>query len=912
MPRLTSLALLALVLLGLCQSSVVSQDKPAPKGLDVAEFTLDNGLRCLVVNRPGVPVVSSFVWYHVGSMDERPGETGMAHYLEHMMFKGSRNYAVGDVDKVCAQNGGSNNAFTSNDYTAYFIDLPKSRYAEALKIEADRMRHLTLDQAEFDAEKKVVQSESDIYADDPGSQLWAQMNYALHGPRHPYSHPVLGWPADVADMTRRDMRLFYDRHYHPNHATLVLAGDITVAEAKPVVTRLFGALPRGPELNRPKPVEVTVNGPKTVQVKGDSEVIQFGRQYLSVPDTHPDAVALNVMAVILGRGVTSRMYRALVEETGVATDAGAGHDGGILSGSVWMWAELAPDHDRQALAAAVQTVIDKLIESGVTDAELTRARNRLLAGFVFGQESASNIANALGQSQVVNGDWREVLKYPEKVRAVTTADIKRVAAAYLKPERSVTGWLVPELEVADTGEAAPDADPQPLPIKRQVLSNGMRVLLLERPGLPVLSMSASIRSGRASESAAQAGLSQFTGSLLDAGTKSYSKLQLAELMEDIGGSLGTESDGVSVRVLSEHAATAVNVMAETLITATFPAEEVELLKRQTLAAIESEKDETSSFARAAAAAAVYTPGNPLGQPGRGTSQSVASFTREQVVQWHQRWFRPDNCIISVVGDFDAASMLKQLEARFGGWARPVEPLSFPDWEIKRPEKLAGEQAFHFSNFDYAKVDPARKRIAVDHPGKDQVVVRLQSLGITRDNPDYYALLVMDHVLGTSAGFTDRFSKTLRDQMGLAYSTYANVTGGSGIYPGSFLGYIGTRPENVETALKVMYQLIGQIRDEPVSDEELRTAKDYLKGSFVFDLETTGQLASLLITIERYQLGADYLVKYTRAVEAVTAADIQRVARKYLVPDQMVEVLCGPVTKIAPAPDEKPKDPPEEK
>ncbi|MBX3458420.1 MAG: insulinase family protein [Planctomycetes bacterium] len=908
MRRIGIAALAALMVFSLCQSPAGSQEKPAHKGLDVAEFMLDNGLRCLVVNRPGVPVVSSYVWYHVGAMDERAGETGMAHFLEHMMFKGSRNYAVGDVDKVCAQNGGSNNAFTSYDFTAYYIDLPKSRYAEALKIEADRMRHLTLDQAEFDAEKKVVQSESDIYADDPGSQLWAQMNLALHGPLHPYAHPVLGWPADVTDTTRRDMRLFYDRHYHPNHATLILSGDITVAEAKPVVTRLFGGLPRGPELARPKPVEVTVNGPKTVQVKGDSEVIQLGRQYLTVPETHADAVALSVLGTILGRGVTSRLYRALVEEHGVATDTSAGHDGNILSGSMWVWAELSAEYGKVDLTAAMQAVIDDLIENGVTEAELSRARNRLLAGFVFGQESASNIASALGQAQVVQGDWRELLKYPDRIRAVTAADIKRVAGTYLRPERSVTGWLVPELEAEDLGTAAPDAEPQPLPIKRHVLSNGLRVLMLERPGLPVLSINAGIRSGRAAEKDTQAGLSQFTGSLLDAGTRTYTKQQLAELLEGIGGSASTGADGVSVRVLSDHSATGLDVLAETMLMPIFPQEEIELLKRQTLAAIEAEKDETASFARAAASAAIYSPGNPLGRPARGTADSVSTFTRELVAQWHQQWFRPDNCIISVVGDFNATEMLKQIEARFGGWAKPGTQLSHPEWSFKRPEKLQGEQAFHFSNFDFAKVDTGRKRIAIDHPGKDQVVVRLQTLGVTRDNPDYYALLVMDHVLGTSAGFTDRFSKILRDQMGLAYSTYANMSSGSGIYPGSFLGYIGTRPENVEVALKVMYQLIGQIRDEPVSEDELRTAKDYLKGSFVFELETTGQLASLLTTIERYQLGSDHLVKYVRAVEAVSVADIQRVARKYLVPEQMVEVLCGPITRITPAP----QDPPEGK
>jgi zinc protease len=336
---------------------------------------------------------------------------------------------------------------------------------------------------------------------------------------------------------------------------------------------------------------------------------------------------------------------------------------------------------------------------------------------------------------------------------------------------------------------------------------------------------------------------------------------------------------------------------------TFPAEEIELLRKQTLSDIESSKNETQYFARAAAAAAVFGPDNPLGQPAQGVEQTVSGLTREHVQQWHRQWFRPDNCVIAVVGDFDAKELLGQITAEFQSWQKPAQPLNFPTYEFDRPEKLEGEQVFHFGDFAPARVDAGRKRIAVDHPEKDQVVVRLQTIGITRYNPDYLPLLVMDGILGTSPGFTDRFSKVLRDQMGLAYSAGANITGGSGHYPGAFFGYIGTRPENVELSIKTMYRLIDEIRTQPVSDEELATAGDYLKGKFVFDLETTGQLAGMLVRMERFNLGFDYLVKFVEGIDAVTPAEIQRVANKYLVPEQMVEVLCGPIKKITPIPDE---------
>ena len=896
-------SLFLLVLMGLATASLVSsQDAPAPAkqaGLDVFETTLDNGLHLLVVNRPGVPLVRSYVWYQVGSVDEEPGKTGIAHFLEHMMFKGSANYAVGEVDDVTVKNGGSNNAFTSNDYTAYYFELPKSRYKEALKIEVDRMRHLTLDEEQFDSEKKVVQSESDISADDPSSQMWERMGNELYGPAHPYSHPVLGWPQDVQDISRRDMRLFYDAHYHPNHATLVLVGDITGTEALETVTDMFGRIPRGPELKRPSPDRVKFDGPIEFEVKSDSEVVEFGRQYLTVRSGHEDNAALDVLGMILGSGVTSRLYRNVVEEQGIATSIAAGNGDQMLGGTFWLWAQLAEGRDRADLAAAIEAEIQKIIDAGVTPAELERTKNRFISSQVFAQESASSLASALGQSETVYGSWKYTLEYPEHIRKVTARDVRRVAATYLYPENSSGAWLVPELSPAADAMAGADATPAALNVQRRVLSNGLTVLLLERRGLPVVSVSADVRASRTGESADEAGIAQFTGALLDCGTRDFSKQQLAETMEMIGGELGVGTSGVSVRVLADQLDTGLNAMSQCLIYPTFPEAEIDLARKQTLAGLESSKNETSWFARMAASAALYGPTNPLGRPGDGTTETVRAFTQSKVKAWHQRYFRPDNCIIAAVGDFDTETMFKQIEAKFGAWQKPATALSFPTYDFQRPAKLEGEQVFSFKNFDPAKVDQKRKRIMIDHPEKDQVVVRLQTLGITRDNPDYYALLVMDNILGTSPGFTDRFSNRLRDQMGLAYSTYANISSSSGIYKGAFLGYIGTRAENVELAIKTMYELINEIRTQPVSEDEITSAKDYLKGSFVFDVESTGQLAGMLIEMERYNLGFDYLVKYVKAVDAVTIADIQRVAKKYLVPEQMVEVLSGPITKITP-------------
>ncbi|MHC4839534.1 MAG: M16 family metallopeptidase, partial [Planctomycetota bacterium] len=317
--------------------AVEESEKPAKKlGIKVEEYELNNGLKLLVIPKPTVPVVSTYVWYKVGSIDETPGNSGMAHFLEHMMFKGSKNYNVGEVDRVTVRNGGSNNAFTGNDYTGYYINLPKSRYHEALKIEADRMEHLTLDLAEFDAEKKVVQSESDISADDPSERMWSRLNNLLHGKHHVYSHPILGWPQDIQDCTRRDMRLFYERHYHPNHATIVLAGDITGKEALADVKAMFDSIPRGPELDRPKLTDIKFKGPVEIEEKSESQLVQFVQMYLTVEAGHSDEAALEVLGSVVGGGVTSRLNKQIVEKDKVAVSIGGGNWSRKLAGMFYI------------------------------------------------------------------------------------------------------------------------------------------------------------------------------------------------------------------------------------------------------------------------------------------------------------------------------------------------------------------------------------------------------------------------------------------------------------------------------------------------------------------------------------------------------------------------------------------------
>lgn len=894
----------AIPLLLLALTVVQAQDnaKPTATGLNVAEFTLDNGLTLLVCERKGVPVVSTYVWYNVGSKDEQPGVTGVAHFLEHMMFKGSRNYKVGDVDKITVRNGGSNNAFTSFDYTAYFIDLPRSRCEEALKIEADRMAHLTLAQKEFDAEKKVVQSESDISADDPNDRLWERMNLELFGHGHEYAHPILGFPQDVADTTRRDMRLFYEQYYTPNNAVLVMVGDITPKDALAMTKKHFDDIPRGPDLMRSTTTQTPLAKTSEFEIKSDSPMIQMARAYTGVSSGHDDEAALDMAGEILGGGVTSRLYRTLVEDKRLAVYAGGSIDSRKLGGGFDIWAGLAPGKEREDLVAAIDSVVEDFVTNGVTQAELDRVRNRYLAQIAFGRESASSIGSALGRSHIVDGSYKATLEYPSKLKRVTREQVIEAAKKYLHKRHHVTGWLVPELK-PETTATAEDFKPSALPAKRTVLDNGLTVITLQRVGTPVVTARLWARNGSSGETVQNKGIASFTGSLLDTGTQAYSKQELAEALETVGAQLSVGQSGATIKVTSDQLAFGIDTLAEVVQRPTFPETEVKLAKTQILASLENAKNDVGTFARQAGYAWLYGGDTAFGYPSDGTTDTVKSLTRDDAIAWHRRYFRPENSVLVVVGDFDPATLNARVNSAFAKWEKAEKP-THPKRTWLRRENLKGTQRIEWQDFDVSKIDPEAKRILINHPKKDQCSVRLVGLGIARDNPDYFPLLVMDNILGTSPGFTDRFSKVLRDQMGLAYSTWANISNGAGYYQGGFVAYIGTRPENVETSIAKMYELLADIRNKPVSDEEIRNAKDYLKGSFVFDMETSGQLAGLLLDIERFGLGFDYPATYAQSVDQVTKEDIQRVAKKYLVPDSMVEVIAGPVDKITPAKKEK--------
>jgi zinc protease len=437
----------ALALLMLASAAPAAADNAGP---NVSHFTLANGLEVVVVPDHRVPVITHMVWYRVGSADEPPGKSGIAHFLEHLMFKGTAKNPAGRFSQTLAAIGGQENAFTATDYTAFFQRVAREHLAMVMAFEADRMTGLVLTDANVLPERDVVLEEYNMrVANSPEARLGEQMTAALYL-NHPYHKPVIGWHDEIEKLNREDALAFYREYYTPNNAVLVVAGDVTAEEVKALAEKTYGAVKRRSEPGaRLRPQEPDPNAIRQVTL-ADPHVGQpsLQRSYLApcYRTAKPgEAEALDVLANILGSGSTSRLYRILVAEQGVATGAGAYYSGTSLDSTRFaVNASPAPNVSLPQLQAALDAVLTGVIEKGVTEEELTRAKTRMVADAVYAQDNQASLARWYGAALTTGSTVEQVLAWPDRIRAVSADAVREAAKTWLQKQRSVTGYLVKE------------------------------------------------------------------------------------------------------------------------------------------------------------------------------------------------------------------------------------------------------------------------------------------------------------------------------------------------------------------------------------------------------------------------------------------------------------------------------------
>jgi zinc protease len=872
----------------------------------VFERVLGNGLKVLVLPRKGVRIAVCDLFYPVGSFDEPPGKSGIAHFLEHMLFKGTERFPKGRIDQLAFLAGGQANADTGEDRTHYWFSLPAEQWELALEIEADRMVHAQFDPREVEAERQVIGEERARDLESPLIRL-DQTHQALSYLRHPYRDPVIGWPEDLSSIGAEDLEAFYRKHYRPDGAVLVLAGDVEPGRVLDRATAHFGAIPPGTARRLPRRDDL--EAPQTGRrdfVMDESEALPRGiLGWHTVTEDHADSPALEVLADILSAGRRSRLWRSLVDEDRLVGWVEAAHACGRQGGQFFVQLEAVEDQiDPAEVEEAVAEVIADLAEIGPAPEELARVRNRFEAGWRWDQEDLLALACGVGQAALW-GDWRDWQAEHAAALAVDAPAVRRVASKYLVESNLTVGWLLRPDEAKPGSPATP-----PLPRKREIarlggsaatiihpriedskppgrtsprlvdyqprrmiLSNGLRVVYERRPSVGVAAVDLYVEGGWVRE--AVPGVSALTSRMLEEGSVGRSSQELAAAIEDVGGSLELSSTWSSLRTRSEDLELGLELLADVIRRPLFPAESLDWTKQRIIGDLLGDREDPAFRADQVFRAMVYGD-HPLGRDHRGGVREIGRLSRADIVAHHQRCFSPETAFLVVVGEFDPRKLKRMIEKQFGDWSPKGE--AAPSW----PSLPAAGR-------------PRSRRIT--HPG-EQVHIVLGHRGIDRRHPDFDALLILDHILGSGPGFSDRLGRIVRDEMGLVYTVGGGMTDSADLLPGLFRIYAGTMPEEADRVVAAIVEQIRAMHHGDFSDDEVVGVQQYLAGAALFELQTVEQRAERLVDLERLGLPLDEPKTWPERIAAITPRQVRDAARTHIHPDALFRVALGPQARPA--------------
>ncbi len=845
---------------------------------------LPSGLQLLLHETHAVPVAAVQVWARVGSADEGPDEAGLAHFHEHMLFKGTEARGVGEVAGEIENAGGRVNAYTSLDVTVYHATLPSDALDTGLDVLLDMVRHSLFDPEEIAREQAVVLEEIRRSEDSP----WRVLSNALFAEAfrvHPYRAPILGTPESVSGFDREHVVDFYRRWYAPDNLMVVAAGDFDRARLRDeVAARFADARPAG---TRPvRSAEPGQDGLRHVVLRRPFERATLELAWPIPGLGHPDTPYLDLLALILGQGDSSRLVRRVKEIEGLADaiDASAftPRDPGLFSASV----ELEPARCPSVVQAVLREV-ERVRREPVRADELEKARANFLAIEHFERESVGGLARKLGSFQALCDDWRAESSWFQAVRKATPEDLLRVARSYLRPERLTVGAVLPEDDPTTLDRAVLDAAVSagveetaralaPPRTSRRVgdvhsfaLSGGAWLHVVPRRDVPVVALRGAMLGGQLAETPAKAGLTSFLTSMWLRGTRARSAADFARAVEslacDIDGFAGRNSLGVTMECTSEQVEPALDLVSEILLDPAFAPEEIERERRDTLAAIARREDRLAERAFLLFAEHLFRE-HPYRLPQLGFEESVSGFSRADLVGQHERLVRAGNLVIGVAGDVDPDTVAQQVASRFA---------ELPRGEFRRPDPRP-------------EPPPGEIRTAELRKDRAQAHLVMGFRGLTVDDPDRYPLEALVQLLSGQSG---RLFLELRDRQGLAYSvTAVNV---EGVAPGYLALYIGTAPEKIDAALDGMRGELERLLDAPPDAEELAGAARHLAGNFAIDQQRSANRAAHLSLDALYGLGPDADREYAERIRAVTPEDVLRVSRRLIDPNAYTLAMVRP-------------------
>ncbi len=866
-------------------------------------FELSNGLRVILSEDHSSPIIGYAIYYNVGSRNEVKGRTGFAHLFEHMMFQGSENVPRNMHHMWIGRAGGNDNGSTSQDRTNYFATIPSNQLEIALWLESDRMKSLKITKENFENQRATVKEEKkQSYDNQPYSEGRAKI-YELVFESFPYRHTVIGSMEDLDAATVEDAQEFFNTYYAPNNAVLAIVGDFNPAEAKRLVEKYFGAIPA-----RVPPPTVIINEPEREREKR----LTLIDKYANIPALfvgygmpkrgEKDSYALDLLGDILFSGDSSRMFQKLVREKEVAVSVSGGANSMRGAGIFTMNIMVRPDKKpEEALVLALEE-IEKIKKEPVNPDELKKVKSRLKTSLINRLESKLSRAMLLCEFELYDGDANLLNFELDKYMAVTEKDISEVAQKYLTTKnRSVVTVLPSTYKLPDESfRKNTPFNETPIqykfhPSKEKTLPNGLYIQFFENHSLPKITIQFAFKGGAYYEPEGKEGISQLLASVMRTGSKNYPAKTLQEKLELLGASLdissGPDRINITTTTLSENLKEVLDIIADVIMNPSFEESEINRQVRNFKARVLQQRASPLFLASEMLYKQVFKEHpyskitTPAGAPYVNIFQILPSekllneVKRNNLVEYHKKFFIPNEALLFAFGDRKAEDFFKELEMAFSGWKKGSP--------IKEPQ------------FPVPKVPSKRVLYLIDRPGSVQSYILIGNLLFQRNSKDYIPLMVGNKILGggrhIGGGGTGRLFMNLREDKGWTYGCYSWVM--PFVHSGIFAINAEVRTEVTAPAVKEILKEVERLRKGDFTDEDIKYSRSFLSGVLPLVNEGGSGIINAASTIKINGLSSNYWDTYPEQIKVVKVEEVKKAVEKHIHLNNTILVVVGDASKI---------------
>jgi len=871
------------------------------KNIKIFKKQLENGLTVLVVPLHYIPKVTMQLFYRVGSRHERGDQKGLAHFLEHMIFKGTSLLSESDINVITTKLSGSCNAFTSFDYTGYIFEFPTQHWSVGLQLFADCMCNGVFKTEHLNSELKAVIQELKMYRDNYEVSIVDELMGAVFR-GHPYHYPIVGFKYDLCTVTPQTIRAFYEQHYIPNNATLVVVGDVEPDDVFEQANKYFGALVPG-EIATTKPVYFERDfAAKSLTLYRDIQAPVVIMAFVVPGVIARRSYTIDILSWILGVGKGSRLYKLLVEQLALATDVSAFYYDLFEYGMFFIQVQPKTREVIDEIVRQTKLVLADLKEKGVYDAELDRAQAKELVDHVSLFEEQQKLSYALGKFYLATGDENYVLDYGNVSRKQLEIDIKKIVDEWILPDLMHTGYVLPLDEkdkpywqcflqksdefdhelLADHVRTSVVEEPvyansvlvhEPVSFvfprySIMILSNGLEVLYYADKRIPKVEFLLEFKANYLYDPEHQQGLSNFSSRLLLKGTSKYTAIELADIFEARGIGVAAASGGVGMNCLSRDVPFALELLSHLLTDSIYDPESITKIRQKIEVDLAEYWDQPYQFVNDIVRQHIYGT-HAYGKNMLGTRDSIAHITRDDLLEYYKKYITPHGTRIAVIGDFDVDILKQQLENTLGKWQGPkVAELVYPS--LSRPSPYT-----------------------IDYPiSRDQIVLAFAGLSVARKDPDYDKLLLFDQEFGGGVlGAMSSMLFKIREQSGLFYTIAGSAIAGSDKQPGLFLVKTIVSCDRLTEAERVIKQAIQTAPGE-FTAQSLEQSRRAIVNTLMDNFESYRRIGLTFLALRRFDLPIDYFDTRAQQLQHITLAQVQETVRCILDTNTLVTVRAG--------------------